>query len=83
MDKKLDKIDKYRDFALGKQNLILIGIGLIVIIIGFILMVGEPSGENVFNPEIFNFRRTVLSSGISLFGFLFVIYGILMKTKHE
>jgi uncharacterized membrane protein len=83
MDKKMDKKDKYRDFALGKQNLLLIGIGLIVIIIGFILMVGEPSGENTFNPEIFNFRRTVLSSGISLFGFLFVIYGILMKAKHE
>jgi len=79
----MDKKDRFRNFALGKQNLRLIGIGLVIIIIGFLLMLGEPSGETTYNPDIFSFRRTVLSSGISFFGFLFVIFGILIKDKHE
>lgn len=73
----------FRNFAFGRQNLILIVVGFLIIIIGFLMMLGAPSGESSFNPDIFSFRRTVLSSGISLFGFLFVIFGILFKDKHE
>jgi hypothetical protein len=70
-------------FALSRQNLILIGIGFVIIIIGFLLMMGKPSVESAYNPDIFSFRRIVLAPGISLFGFLFVIFGILKKDKHD
>ncbi|MCK9311934.1 MAG: DUF3098 domain-containing protein [Bacteroidales bacterium] len=69
--------------ALGKQNLILIGIGMLLVVIGFILMTGVPSEEAAYNPDIFSFRRIVLGPGVSLFGFLFVIFGILKKDKHD
>jgi len=71
-----------KKFALGKQNILLIGIGFVIVIIGFLLMMGAPSVESAYNPDIFSFRRIVLAPGVSLFGFLFVIFGILKKDKH-
>ncbi len=70
-----------KNFALGKQNLILIGIGVAFVIIGFLLMMGAPSGQTEFNPDIFSFRRIVLAPGVALFGFIFVIFGIVKKSK--
>lgn len=69
------------NFALGKQNLLLIGIGVAIVILGFLLMMGAPSGQTEFNPDIFSFRRIVLAPGIALLGFIFVIFGILKKSK--
>ena len=38
-------------FALGKVNLKLLVIGLVIIVIGFLLMTGGKSSDpNVFNP---------------------------------
>jgi len=70
-----------KNFALGKQNLILIGIGVAFVILGFLLMTGAPSGQTQFNPDIFSFRRIVLAPGVALFGFIFVIFGIVKKSK--
>ena len=70
-----------KNFALGKQNLILIGIGVAIVILGFLLMMGAPSGQTVYNPDIFSFRRIVLAPGVALFGFIFVIFGIVKKSK--
>lgn len=69
-------------FALGKENYKLLIIGLVVIIIGFILMIGGGSEDpNVFNPEVFSFRRITLAPVIVLAGFLFEIYAIMKKPK--
>jgi len=70
-----------KNFALGKQNLILIGIGVAIVILGFLLMMGAPSGQTVYNPDIFSFRRIILAPGVALFGFIFVIFGIVKKSK--
>lgn len=70
-------------FALSKQNIVLIGIGVVIIVLGFILMTGDPSTETAYNPDIFSTKRIVIGPGISLFGFLFVIFGILKKDKHD
>ena len=69
-------------FAIGKQNYFLILIGFLIIIIGFSLMVGGGSKDpNVFNPEMFNFRRITLSPIVVLTGFYFVIYAIMKRSK--
>ncbi|HET9570393.1 MAG TPA: DUF3098 domain-containing protein [Bacteroidales bacterium] len=70
-----------KNFALGKQNLILIGIGVAFVVLGFLLMTGAPSGQTQYNPDIFSFRRIVLAPGVALFGFIFVIFGIVKKSK--
>ena len=57
-------------------------LSLAVIALGFIIMVGGGSEDpNVFNPEIFNFRRIRLAPTIVLMGFGLAIYSILMPPK--
>ena len=74
--------DKLNLFPLGKENYKLLIIGLAIIILGFILMIGGGSDDpNVFNEEIFSFRRITLALIIVLFGFLFEIYAIMKKPK--
>lgn len=86
MKKKIAKKDKTSEtgFALGKENYKLMAIGFSVIVVGFILMVGGGSEDpEVFNPEIFSFRRITLAPLLLLFGFLFEIYAILKKPKDK
>ena len=71
------------DFKLPKLNLILLAIALVIIIIGFALMTGQPSTETAFNPDIFSFRRITLGPMIALFGFVFMIFAILFKPKKK
>jgi len=72
-------------FALGKENLKLMLIGLAFIILGFALMTGGKSNDpNVFDKEvIFSFRRITLAPLVVVFGFLFEIYAIMKKPKSE
>lgn len=84
MKKKIVKKDKTTEtgFALGKENYKLMAIGFAAIVVGFILMVGGGSEDpDVFNPEIFSFRRITLAPLLLLFGFLFQIYAILKRPK--
>ena len=68
--------------TLPKLNLILIAVAFVIIVIGFVLMVGAPSGE-VYNPEIFSFRRITVGPMVSLFGFVFMIFAILFRIKKK
>lgn len=71
-------------FALGKENYKLMAIGFAIIVVGFILMAGGGSDDpNVFNPEIFSFRRITLAPVILLIGFALEIYAIMKKPKSE
>ena len=72
------------DFPLQKENYILLIIGFAVIMLGFLLMMGGKSDDpNVFNEEIFNFRRITLAPILVLFGFIFEIWAIMKKPKEE
>lgn len=68
-----------RNFAFERKNFILLAIGMIIVIIGFILMSGSGSDEGFFNPDIFSVRRIKVAPVVCLFGFLFIIYAILHK----
>jgi len=68
------------DFVFGKKNYKFMFIGLVFIALGFILMSGGGSDDpNVFNPEIFNFRRIRLAPTLILIGFGIQIYAILLN----
>ena len=73
------------NFALPKKNLILIGIGFVVIIIGFLCMIGGGTTDNnTFNADkLFSFRRVTLGPMIALAGFLFQIFAILWIPKNK
>ena len=84
MSTKENEITKEQTFALGKENYKLMVIGLVVIVIGFLLMMGGKSDDpNVFNPEVFSFRRITLAPLVALAGFLFEIYAIMKKPKSK
>lgn len=64
---------KKESFALGKENYILIAVGMFIMLIGYIIMAGT---ENIFS-----FGNTSLPVIIIIFGFLFVFYAIIKKPK--
>lgn len=68
--------------TLPTLNLFLIAVSFLIIVVGFCLMAGEPSGE-VYNPDIFSFRRITLGPMISLFGFVSMIIAILIRPKKK
>ena len=70
-----------KTLAFGKKNYILLGIGMAIIILGFILMSGSGSTETHFEPDIFSVRRIKVAPAVCFFGFIFMIYGILCKPK--
>jgi len=82
MSKKITTEEKKLDFALGKENYILLAIGFAIIIFGFLLMIGgKAENPNEFNKDVFSFRRITLAPIIVLFGFVFEIYAIMKKPK--
>ena len=70
-------------FAFDKTNFILLAVGMVIIILGFLLMAGSDSTEGYFEPEIFSVRRIKVAPAVCLFGFVFMIYGILHKPKTD
>ena len=67
---------------LEKRNYQIIIIGIILIATGFILMSGGRSDDpEVFNPEIYNFRRIRLAPTLILIGLALQAYGILYNKK--
>jgi hypothetical protein len=67
-----------KEFIFSSANYKLMLAGFVVIALGFILMVGGGSDDpNVFNPEIFNFRRIRLAPALVLIGFGIEIAAIL------
>jgi fumarate reductase subunit D len=70
------------NFALGRENYKLLGIGFIIIVIGFLLMLGGKSDDpNEFSDKIFSFRRITLAPVVVLAGFVFEIWAIMKKPK--
>lgn len=70
-------------FPLRKQNFLIIIIGIVVALLGYVLMTGGGSEDpNVFNEdEIFSFRRITLAPYMCILGYMIVLYGILKKPK--
>ena len=73
-----------KNFALGKENFIIMAISIVIIIIGFCLMVGgTTTEESGFNPAIFSTRRIIIAPAITSAGFMLVVWAILYKKKEK
>lgn len=75
-------MDKQK-FAFDRTNFILLGIGMAVVILGFILMTGPASTEVAFEPDIFSVRRIKVAPAVCFLGFVSMIYAILRKPKSK
>ena len=72
-----------RNLAFDKTNYILLIVGVVIIIAGFVLMCGPGSTETHFEPEIFSVRRIKVAPTVCFFGFLFIMYAILHKGNNK
>ena len=62
----------------GKRNYKLMILGLVFITLGFVLMSGGGSDDpNVFNDEIYNFRRLRRAPFLVVLGFIIEVYAIM------
>lgn len=68
--------------TLPKLNLYLIAVSFAIIVFGFALMAGAPSGET-YNPDIFSVRRITVGPMISLAGFVLMLFAILYRGKKK
>jgi len=75
-------------FYFGKKNYQLMLIGLALIIVGFLLMLGADANTvdgkfnpNVWNEDIFSFRRIRLAPLLVIAGFVVEVFAILKRNK--
>ncbi len=75
-------------FAFEKENYILLAVGFVIILTGFVLMSGGattdpnafyPNGDPTQTPEIFSFRRIGLAPIVVMAGFAFEFFAILSR----
>ena len=75
---------KSEDFIFEMKNFQVMLVGIIFIVVGFVLMSGGGSDDpNVFNPEIYNFRRIRLAPTLVLIGFAIQVYAILLNPRKK
>ncbi len=68
------------EFIFQKKNYMFMFLGIAFIALGFILMSGGGSDDpNVFNEEIYNFRRIRLAPTLVLIGLGIEVYAILLN----
>lgn len=72
-----------RNFAFDRINFLLLAVGMLIVIIGFILMSGGNSTDTHFAPAIFSVRRIKVAPIVCLVGFVSMIYAIIRKPKDE
>ena len=77
MAKKIEKkrTDPDLHLPLGKENYKLMAIGFVIIVVGFLLMIGTE--------DIYSFRKISLSVIVIMIGYLFEIYAIMKKPKAQ
>lgn len=85
MSKKNKNVQKpTKEFIFQKRNYLFLFIGIAFIALGFILMSGGGSDDpEVFNPDIYNFRRIRLAPTLVLIGLGIQVYAILLNPNKK
>ena len=71
-----------KDYLFNKRRYRFLILSILIIGIGFVLMSGgESTDPDIFNIEIYNFRRIRLAPLMVILGFVLCIFSILCKDK--
>lgn len=69
-----------KDYLFNKRRYRFLILSILIIGIGFVLMSGGESNDpDIFNNEIYNFRRIRLAPLMVISGFILCIFSILYK----
>ena len=80
MKNSLKNSSNDKKMTLSRKNYALMAIGLGIIILGMVLMAGGGSDDpEVFNYDMFSWRRITLAPIIIIAGFAFEIYAIMKR----
>ncbi len=71
-----ETVNMTKTMAFTKLNYILVAIGFAIVVAGFIMMAGDSTTVDQFNPDIFSSLRIEVAPMVTLFGFVFIIFGI-------
>lgn len=79
----MSKDVKKTGFAFGKENYRILIAGVLIVVLGYLLMIGGGSDDpNQFHAEeIFSTRRITIAPITILVGFVVVLLGIMKKSK--
>ena len=69
------------NFAFDRTNYILLAVGAILVIAGFLLMSGSGSTESAYDPDIFSVRRIKVAPMVCLAGFVSMIYAVARRPR--
>ena len=75
MDKKI--------LAFDKINFILLAVGMVIVLIGFVLLAGGESTDTQYDPEIFSTLHIKVAPVVCFIGFVSIIYAIIRKPKDK
>ena len=71
-----------KDYLFNKRRYRILFLSIFIIALGFIIMSGgESSDPDIFNDEIYNFRRIRLAPLMVVSGFILCIFSILYREK--
>ena len=78
----LETTDEQKVMPFGRQNYIIVLIGIALLVLGFILMLcGGSNDPDVFNEKMFDFQHITLSTILILAGFVVEIIAIFWRGK--
>ena len=78
----VENVGDQKVMPFGKQNYIIVLIGLALLALGFVLMIGGGSDNpDVFNEKMFNFQRLTIAPILVLAGFVVEIVAIFWRKK--
>lgn len=76
-------MEKKENSVFNKINFLIIGLGIVLIVIGFLLMTGPATTFEHFEADIFSARRIRVAPLVTLAGFVSIVFGILYGGKNK
>lgn len=71
---------KETETVFGRRNYMILLIGSVIVIVGYLFMSGEGSTPATYNPDIFSGLRIRVAPVVCLAGYLINVFGILYRS---
>lgn len=73
--------EEHSALPLTRVNFIAMAVAGVMIVIGFLLMLGGSSSEAAFDPDIFSTRRIVIGPTLTFLGFVGMAIAVCIRPK--
>lgn len=77
------KHESHSQMPLERRNFIMMTIAGALIVAGFLLMLGDSSSLESYNPDIFSTRRIVIGPLVTFAGFVFMGVAIILRPDNK